>query len=150
MVRLVWFPGCMDWEHIWEMRANTDICRARSFAQCTLALGYCQCDHQNYLLFCSLLWRERRVPVHLGPIGLCGTQSKTGMLGHVNPVEANHLHHRKAPVTLCVSTGNWSMPTTSYTLISTPALIWIIQTLVRWQREGYAYTCRKDQWRSSR
>ena len=33
MVRL-WFPGCIDWERIWEMRANTDIHRVRSFAQC--------------------------------------------------------------------------------------------------------------------
>lgn len=42
---------------------------------------FCQpCDHQNYLLFCSLQWRELRVPAHLGPTGLRDTPSKTGML----------------------------------------------------------------------
>ena len=38
MVRLVWFPGYMDWErrkYTWEIRGqNADVRGARSFAQC--------------------------------------------------------------------------------------------------------------------
>ena len=54
MVRLVWFPGYMDWErrkYTWEIRGqNADVRGARSFAQCVslVLLGEC-----------SALWGER-------------------------------------------------------------------------------------------
>ena len=44
MVRLVWFPGYMDWErrkYTWEIRGqNVDVRGARLFAQCvSLVIG---------------------------------------------------------------------------------------------------------------
>ena len=58
MVRLVWFPGYMDWErrkYTWEIRGqNTDVRGARSFAQCVslvkkagsslIDVGYCKVE----------------------------------------------------------------------------------------------------------
>ena len=44
MVRLVWFPGYMDWErrkYTWEIRGqNADVRGARSFAQCVSLVKY--------------------------------------------------------------------------------------------------------------
>lgn len=56
---------------------------------------FCQpCDHQNYLLFCSLQWRELRVPAHLGPTGLRDTPSKAGMLSIlITCILGKHLLH---------------------------------------------------------
>ena len=42
IVRLVWFPGYMDWERrniFWEMSVNTNIHGPRSFAQCVFLVN---------------------------------------------------------------------------------------------------------------
>ena len=54
MVRLVWFPGYMDWErrkYTWEIRGqNADVRGARSFAQCvSLVYIYGTCVFRIYV-----------------------------------------------------------------------------------------------------
>ena len=53
----------MDWERIWEMRANTDIRGARSFAQC-VSLVYIYIRH-TLITWARFLWSRPQTTSHV-------------------------------------------------------------------------------------
>ena len=67
MVRLVWFPGYMDWErskYTWEIRGqNADVRGARSFAQCvSLVYLLIPSEARLYSRSIDIFRRRRRQP----------------------------------------------------------------------------------------